>query len=219
MQSWQKYESNFSYRLFNDASAKSYISDRYAPECIEAYEYCHHPAMRSDYFRLAYLLYEGGIYIDADDECQRAGLTELIRPSDVLSVLPMVWQLIPSQRTVPAAEVTTTAAYIHEWKYYFNNAPLACHANNPVIEIAFKRATQCIIDSKRVNRLGNIHYHTGPDNLTFALMYHAIFSLNRHDDAPSINVLHHWDKVATTKHLSYKSDERNWRSNAAIYRS
>ncbi len=35
----------------------------------EVFERCYHPAMQADYFRLCYVLVEGGFYVDADDVC------------------------------------------------------------------------------------------------------------------------------------------------------
>lgn len=40
------------------------------PHHLSAYERCHHPAMKSDYFRLCFIARHGGFYVDADEVFQ-----------------------------------------------------------------------------------------------------------------------------------------------------
>ena len=68
--SWTHWEtSGFTHRLFDEHAAKAFIGDSLDARHECAFERCYHPAMQADYFRLCYLLVEGGFYVDADDVC------------------------------------------------------------------------------------------------------------------------------------------------------
>src|ERR1051325_132784 len=68
--SWNRWTtSGFTHRLFDERSAKAFIGDSFDSRHERAFEHCCHPAMQADYFRLCYLLVEGGFYVDADDVC------------------------------------------------------------------------------------------------------------------------------------------------------
>ena len=68
--SWTRWEtSGFTHRLFDEHAAKAFISGSLGTRHEGAFERCYHPAMQADYFRLCYLLVEGGFYVDADDIC------------------------------------------------------------------------------------------------------------------------------------------------------
>src|SRR5262249_41997610 len=60
-------EAGITFGMFGDASAASYISERYSGREVAAFARCRHPAMRSDYLRLCFVFAEGGLYVDADD--------------------------------------------------------------------------------------------------------------------------------------------------------
>ena len=66
--SWTRWETRgYKHYLFGEQSAKAFIGKSLGARYEKAFEYCYHPAMQADYFRLCYLLVEGGCYIDADD--------------------------------------------------------------------------------------------------------------------------------------------------------
>ena len=60
-------EEGYTYILFNEKSAREYISSNLKKEHLLAFDNCYHPAMKSDYFRLCYINYSGGMYVDSDD--------------------------------------------------------------------------------------------------------------------------------------------------------
>src|SRR5205807_9018057 len=57
----------FSRVLFGDEQARRFIAKALDRIHVSAFDHCHHPAMRSDYFRLCYILKRGGFYVDADE--------------------------------------------------------------------------------------------------------------------------------------------------------
>src|SRR5262245_4182856 len=68
--SWTRWEtSGFTHRLFDEHAARVFIGRSLGRRYECAFERCYHPAMKADYFRLCYLLVEGGFYVDADDDC------------------------------------------------------------------------------------------------------------------------------------------------------
>jgi mannosyltransferase OCH1-like enzyme len=56
----------FSHKLYDDIQTEDFISDRFGERAAAAFRRCAIPAMRSDFFRYAVLLDQGGIYADAD---------------------------------------------------------------------------------------------------------------------------------------------------------
>src|SRR6266704_6479207 len=68
--SWTVWETRgFEHRLFDERTAGAFISASLSARHARAFERCYHPAMQADYFRLCYVLVEGGFYVDADDVC------------------------------------------------------------------------------------------------------------------------------------------------------
>src|SRR5216683_5976133 len=53
--------------LVDDNGARGFISRRFGHPYVAAFDRCHHPAMRCDYFRLCYIYGHGGFYVDADE--------------------------------------------------------------------------------------------------------------------------------------------------------
>ncbi|MEO1369062.1 MAG: glycosyltransferase, partial [Acidobacteriota bacterium] len=60
-------DQGFEFHFFDDESAAAYIASRFGARERRAFARCGHPAMRCDYFRMCFLLEEGGLYVDADD--------------------------------------------------------------------------------------------------------------------------------------------------------
>ena len=71
MESWTQRHPHWRRTTFNDDSAQAFIADRLGREAEQAYGRCYHAAMRADFFRIAYLYAEGGLYVDADEACLR----------------------------------------------------------------------------------------------------------------------------------------------------
>ena len=68
LNSWERLaDDGFEFHLFDDASAAAYIAEAYGDRERRAFTRCGHPAMRSDYLRMCFVLAEGGLYVDADD--------------------------------------------------------------------------------------------------------------------------------------------------------
>lgn len=200
-------DEGFEIVMFCDQSAATYIAGRYGARECEAFARCRHPAMRSDYLRMCYLLAQGGLYVDADDVLLGDGWRELVGDSR-LKVQPLCYD-IPTGQMLPAAEIWRADLPTDGRIFYVNNDPIAAPAGHPVLRTALSRATNRLLGNDPVPK---IQETTGPGNLTAALAAHArdlIVAGARLDFA----LLHDWEAIAETRwHLSYRDDERNWRN-------
>jgi mannosyltransferase OCH1-like enzyme len=77
MQTWED-TPGFAYRRFDKSGARAFLHDRLGPDWARAFRAARHPAEQADFFRLAFLAVEGGIYADADD-CRIGDLAALVR--------------------------------------------------------------------------------------------------------------------------------------------
>lgn len=206
--SWDRLiDEGFEIRMFCDASAARYIAERYGVREREAFARCRHPAMRSDYLRMCFLLDDGGLYVDADDVLLGDGWKELFGDGR-LKVQPLCYD-IPAARMVPAAEIWRSDLPIDGRIFYVNNDPIAAPAGHPVLQTALSRATDRLLGG---DTPPEIQATTGPGNLTAALAVHA-HALIVAGTPLDIELLHDWEAIAETRwHLSYRGDKRNWRN-------
>jgi len=216
MRTWREGTRGAGYTLFNDRMAEAFIYGHYGSDFVGCYRYCHHPAMRADYFRLAFLLAKGGVYIDADDILV-GDYENLVRSlNDEIVICPFVWDEA-AKRTVPELERKQESQFRRDWKYYFNNAPLASVPHNRIIELAWARANARINSAREDKRLANIHYDTGPENLTRSILLQFLNSVAGGEKRVGLGVFDDISETVVTRHFQYKNDDRNWRTNKPIY--
>lgn len=206
--SWYAWESSgFKHKLFDERTARAFISDSLGTRHMRAFERCYHPAMQADYFRLCYVLVEGGLYIDADDVCVG---TEIGWLADDwrLQLQPLCYDITARSMVEPALFLRAEARDPN-WIFYFNNNPLIAGPRHPVIEHALSQAT-LRLELAGKEELPEIQMATGPGNLS-----RSIFELgtkNRNDIESGVIVLEDWGAFAVSRWpLSYRDDARNWR--------
>lgn len=194
--------------LFDHATARHFIEQNYSPEHLAAYGRCHHPAMQCDYFRLCFLLKNGGTYIDADE--QHVGDTDfcsLLRDRD-LKLQPLCFDLNTAQM-VPASQFINEP-YRSDRIYYFNNNPIIARVGDPIIGLALQRATKKLLSTQL---LRDIQATTGPGNITESLLLYYLEQQSAEVTFAGFRPLFEWDDVSISKWpLSYRGDERNWRN-------
>jgi mannosyltransferase OCH1-like enzyme len=71
MHSWPAQNPECEVVCFNGDTARAFLTARFPPPVLAAWQRAELPAQRADIFRLAWLSAEGGIYADADDRCLR----------------------------------------------------------------------------------------------------------------------------------------------------
>jgi mannosyltransferase OCH1-like enzyme len=200
-------EEGFEIWTFCDVSASKYIADRFGARERKAFARCRHPAMRSDYFRMCFVLEEGGLYVDADDVLLGDNWKRLFGDGR-LKVQPLCYD-IPTARMVPSADIWRSDLPTDGRIFYVNNNPIAAPAGHAILRKALSRATERLLGE---DPLPEIQATTGPGNLTAALAAHA------HDlmiaGAPlDFELFRDWEAIAETRwHLSYRDDKRNWRN-------
>jgi lipopolysaccharide biosynthesis regulator YciM len=87
MQSWRDRNPAYVWRRFDEIQARDYLAAKFAGPVIHAYQRVREISQKADIFRLALLVAEGGVYVDADDRC--------LRPLDML--LPAGASLVLAQ--------------------------------------------------------------------------------------------------------------------------
>jgi len=60
-----------SHQMFNAESARAFLHATLGARAAELFDACPHAAAKSDFFRVAYLFDQGGIYLDADEAAVR----------------------------------------------------------------------------------------------------------------------------------------------------
>ena len=205
--SWARWETNgFRHRLFDERSAKAFIGRSLGARHERAFERCYHPAMQADYFRLCYLLVEGGFYVDADDVCVCTDIGGLF-DDDRLKVQPLCYD-VDSGTMVNPSVFLRTDAYAPSWIFYFNNNPLIANRGDPIIENALNRAIG-LLELAGEDELPEIQATTGPGNLSKSIFD---FGTTAGAGESDLMVLRDWDSFAVSRWmLSYRNDARNWR--------
>jgi Glycosyltransferase sugar-binding region containing DXD motif len=211
---WKKAEKQgFERLLFDKHQAGEFIHQRLGQRYKDAFNKCYHPAMQSDYFRLCYILVEGGCYIDADDVFNEAPIRYLCDDGR-LKIQPLCYDLTTNMM-VPPSLFARPGADASGWIFYFNMNPLIAGSRHPLIDRALAQAT-LTLEKDITSGLPEIQATAGPGNLT-----KSIFDAATEGEAVEQNilVLRDWEQIATSKWpLSYRNDARNWRlSNCRAY--
>jgi len=210
IQTWALWKATgFEHRLFDERTSDAFIGDYLGARHRSAFERCYHPAMQADYFRLCYVLIEGGFYVDADDVCVSTNIEPLLQDGR-LKLQPLCYDKAAGAMVKPAAFLPV-GAYEPSWIVYFNNNPLITRPKHPVIEHALEQATR-LLELAGEDELLEIQAATGP-----GLISKSIFDLSVDPDSDihidtDVVVLKDWDSIAVSKWpLSYRDDARNWR--------
>jgi len=194
--------------LFNDHSARSFITTQLGQAYGTAFNLCGHPAMRCDYFRLCYLFRNGGFYVDAD-ELYQGGDCRWLLADDQLKVQPLCYD--SSNDTMVSPDVfLRCASSFPDWIFYVNNNPIVAPPFHPIIGLALARSTRILLT--RSTRELDIQSSTGPGNLTASLVRYSIVA-KRRGNRPGFVFIDNWQAISISCWpLNYRDDERNWRN-------
>lgn len=216
IETWRKTEEQgFERVLFDKRLAGDFILRRLGDRHKRAYDKCYHPAMQSDYFRLCYILMEGGCYIDTDDVYEGSQIKQLFCDGR-LKIQPLCYDIATDMMVQPSI-FTKPGVNASSWIFYFNNNPLIAGSGHPLISRALAQATLSLENNVK-NELPEIQSTTGPGNLTKSI-YDAVNEYSEVEN--TILVLCDWENIAKSRwELSYRYDMRNWRlSNCQGYQN
>ena len=207
LESWRKVEEQgFELVLFDERKAGEFIHRKLGPRYKNAYDKCYHPAMQSDFFRLCFILVEGGCYVDADDVYHGHAIQHLFNDGR-LKIQPLCYDM-STHGMVPPSAFTKPGTNDPNWIFYFNNNPLIAGRAHPIIERALAGATLAL-ERDIADELPDIQSTTGPGNLTKTIFDTAT---KNGETRKTLVVLCDWENIATSRWpLSYRNDERNWR--------
>jgi mannosyltransferase OCH1-like enzyme len=208
IRSWTRWEtSGFTHSLFDERAASGFIGASLGTRHKSAFERCYHPAMQADYFRLCYLLVEGGFYVDADDVCVGNDIGWLFEDGR-LKLQPLCYDISTGAMVEPSVFLGFDV-YDPKWIFYFNNNPLIAGPGHPVIERALSQATS-LLELAGEDAFPEIQTTTGPGNLS-----KSIFDLGTTpggDIGDDLVVLRDWNSLAVSQWpLTHRGDARNWR--------
>jgi len=99
---WKQRNPDFQHHLFNDDSARSYLSQHFPKEYVESFNDCALPAMRCDFFRYAYIYNEGGVYVDAAISCHSPLSEWLDLNADMILLKKEKWDGRPTNSFIVA---------------------------------------------------------------------------------------------------------------------
>ncbi|HRI38661.1 MAG TPA: glycosyltransferase, partial [Nitrospira sp.] len=193
--SWARWEAaGFTHRLYDEHTAKAFIGHSLGSRYECAFERCYHPAMQADYFRLCYLLVEGGFYVDADDICIGTDIAWLFEDGR-LKLQPLCYD-VASGAMVKPSQFLCADAHDPSWIFYFNNNPLIASRHHPIIERALSQATSQL-ELVNGDALPEIQTTTGPGNLSKSIFEHC--AMLRGGGVSSLFVLRDWESFAVSQ--------------------
>ncbi|MGG5811577.1 glycosyltransferase family 32 protein [Falsiroseomonas sp. CW058] len=186
MEKWSRVPTLRSYRRFDEAEARQYLADRHGAELVRAYDAAWHAAMKSDLFRIAYLLDHGGLYMDCD-------MRQVERTAEFVAAMNTPLQLTV-QTHRPTCGVT--------------NCVMHARPNHPLMARFLERCVRNILDENLRNPL----QATGPAALSAMIDQ----MLRDRDGAAvllrstsvSLTELHR--RLATNFGASYKKTSKSW---------
>ena len=132
MKTWSVKNPEYDYQLFNHKESLSYIKENFNKDIFDAFNKLTIPAMVCDVFRVAFILKEGGVYIDCGIECL-----------DSLSAL----ELKPNQCTL-----------LRKWNGWVCNGFICATKDDPVVQKLWDKICNVLLK----NTEGNIWALTGP---------------------------------------------------------
>jgi len=194
MNSWRDKHPEMRHVVYSESTAREYLARHYGNAVVACFSWCHHAAMKSDLFRIAYLAREGGVYVDADEYCRRP-------------ISPLLRELESSE--LIAALSADVAPYLY-------NAFLLARPGSRVMQSTLAAMLDGLGHGMRSGRHPDIWHATGPGILT-----RTVGGLLATDDTASASLLlltkgQYASFTSEIDTLAYKQTQAgNWRLSAS----
>lgn len=178
--------------LYSERMAQDFILKNFDEKVLRCFDKCHHPAMKSDLFRILKLSVDGGLYIDADERLI-SNLDPIIKLIDDLEVDRLF-----------VVDVMSDRMYLHNYAIF-------CRPNDEIVKLAIEQAVDVISEASEDYLRGKIWKVTGPGNLSKAVLGQFISDCTLIPRTAFISSIA-FRKIFYSPDLSYKADpQKNWR--------
>jgi hypothetical protein len=137
--SWKEKNPHFLHIMFDNESAIVFLRENFGEKYVELFDRCHHPAMKADFFRLAYLVVVGGVYVDADEYCNQG-----------------IERLFDEHRHVDFF------ASISQDDFFINNRFLIASPQHPYLQKVLRCVVDDLADALQKGQTPDIWNTTGP---------------------------------------------------------
>jgi mannosyltransferase OCH1-like enzyme len=152
---WVRLNPNHVHHFVDEIAAANFIEEHFGADYRECFEYAHHPAMKADMFRLAYIWQNGGVYVDADDSC----------------VVPLDSWLVNESINLVLTLSPEPTPYTHNWF-------IAARPRHPVIGAALQSAFASVRTAISNGSKNAIWEDTGPGCLSRAFILWVVENWN-----------------------------------------
>jgi tetratricopeptide (TPR) repeat protein len=193
LDTWKAMNTEYVYELFNDETARLFISENYDNTVVDIFDHVMSPSMRCDFFRYAVVLKRGGFFIDADERC----------------LLPISFSLgACSDKTLILTRGHANALLC---------SPFGAAPNHPAVGMIFQEALEGLLQARVSGKLPDIHATTGPGLITRVIAKTLLSKDNISQSLlESTAFLHPNDsgRISCEETFDYKGIAgRNWRLN------
>ncbi len=158
------------YSLYDYESAKNYINQNFEKRITYAFNLCWHPAMRSDFFRIAKLFIEGGFYCDIDD---LPNLMESYTKDVNFIALSAITEI--NSRMYRGFHLVDGSSVLDNC--YLTNSPILVSKRNPIIGLCLFKATFDLLYGQE--NLISIHGTTGPGLISTGIQVYYTLPNNK----------------------------------------
>ena len=161
MSTWRSMNPAWDQRLLDDSEILSFMKQHFNTSVVNAFVSLPVPVMRADFFRLAVMYHEGGVYADVDVECNVP--IHDWQYDDYGSMMDSCSVVIGMENRID----TSIPGHVSNWGFASVKQHLLFQK---AIEISLSRFLKQGVD---VNKKQFVHHTTGPELLTDALKYLA----------------------------------------------
>lgn len=178
--------------LYSEKLACDFILKHFDEKMLVCFNKCHHPAMKSDLFRLLKLSVDGGFYVDADERLI-ADVGPLFKLLETLEVDRLF-----------VVDVVSERMYLHNYAIF-------CRPKDEVVLAAIDQAVEIISTLGEESLRGKIWKITGPGNLSKAMLSKFIQDYTLIPRTAFLSSIS-FRKIFDSPEQAYKADPvKNWR--------
>jgi mannosyltransferase OCH1-like enzyme len=206
---WGLKNPDFAHAVYDSKMARAFLEGEFSADVLEAFDYCHHPVLRADFFRYFYLYARGGFYVDSDEECL-SPVGEILN-NNYSAILATRCTLFAEKTSISPADALKDNLTTNTCGYYIVNAPLIISARHEIMRMMTEKVLIDFHLAKKESRQVSILDTTSPPVFTSILLKYAL-SGDAGANIASLNLMADWLGRYSHEHaLAYKKTAANWR--------